>query len=139
MLHTVCCALLRLTICVLYTAVLCLPAGAGSGLGGASGAAGGDQLSAMARLLEAGLGRLAELSAEAAGNLLPKVVHLLVPLVSSRTACSMKAVWYAVSCVRCFHCGFEKVNECLVSAAVGWRLLRSDADSGPRCVGWLSC
>jgi hypothetical protein len=34
---------------------------------------------------EAGLGRLAELSAESAGKLLPKVVHLLVPLVSSFT------------------------------------------------------
>jgi hypothetical protein len=60
-----------------------LLAGAGSGLGGASGGAGGDQLSAVARLLESGLMRLCELSPEAAGKLLPKVVHLLVPLVSA--------------------------------------------------------
>ncbi|WIA32410.1 hypothetical protein OEZ86_003236 [Tetradesmus obliquus] len=60
-----------------------LMAGAGSGLGGASGAAGGDQLSAMARLLESGLGRLSELASEAAGKLLPKVVHLLVPLLAA--------------------------------------------------------
>jgi hypothetical protein len=58
-------------------------AGAGCGLGGASGGAGGDQLSAMARLLESGLVRLCELAPEAAGKLLPKVVHLLVPLVSA--------------------------------------------------------
>jgi hypothetical protein len=70
---------LSITCCLF---VIYLSAGAGSGLGGASGGAGGDQLSAMARLLESGLVRLCELAPEAAGKLLPKVVHLLVPLVS---------------------------------------------------------
>ncbi|KAF8071289.1 uhpC [Scenedesmus sp. PABB004] len=56
---------------------------AGLGGGGGGGGAGGDQLSAMARLLEAGLMRLAELAPEAAAKLLPKVVHLLVPLLAA--------------------------------------------------------
>jgi hypothetical protein len=65
---------------------LCLwfhpPAGPSS----ASSAGGGDQVSAMARLLEGGLLRLAEsdapADAAAAARLLPRVVHLMVPLVS---------------------------------------------------------
>lgn len=50
----------------------------------------------MALLLESGLGRLSELASEAAGKLLPKVVHLLVPLVSLHTAHVIVAPGYTV-------------------------------------------
>jgi len=50
-----------------------------------SAAGGGDQVAAMARLLEGGLLRLADsespADAAAAARLLPRVVHLMVPLV----------------------------------------------------------
>jgi hypothetical protein len=64
-----------------------------SGPSGASAAAasGGDQVSAMGRLLEGGLLRLADSAAAAdaaaAARLLPRVVHLLVPLVRGWKLC----------------------------------------------------
>lgn len=54
------------------------PAGTTSSL-----SAGGDQLSAMTKLLESGLPRLAQAQPDAAAKLLPRVVHLLVPLLSA--------------------------------------------------------
>lgn len=61
-----------------------MPSGGPSSNSSAS-AGGGDQISAMARLLEGGLLRLADsdgpADADAAARLLPRVVHLMVPLV----------------------------------------------------------
>lgn len=72
-----------------------------TGPSSASSAGGGDQVSAMGRLLEGGLIRLADsdapADAAAAARLLPRVVHLMVPLVSGYGFCST-----ACSCAQCF-------------------------------------
>lgn len=63
----------------------------------AASAGGGDQVSAMARLLEGGLLRLAEseapADAAAAARLLPRVVHLMVPLVSGCGLQDLELLW----------------------------------------------
>jgi hypothetical protein len=66
----------------------------------AAATAGSDQVSAMARLLEAGLCHLADLAPAAAAVLLPKVVHLLVPLVRTVTQVSAVAVTLLQYCGR---------------------------------------